>query len=226
VTEPSSDQVYYKSIPPGSLGERLTLAARDRIYNDFMHICAPTKESTILDVGVSGFDHKAANILEKRYPHQSRLTAAGTNIDESFQKEFPLLRYVRIHPGEPLPFKDNEFDLATSNAVLEHVGSREKQVEFLSELHRVARRVFITLPNRFFPVEHHTAIPLFQFWDWTFKLACRLLGHGEWALEENLILMSKCRLKSLASPFGQFHCGYTGIRLGLFSSNIYLYLTE
>ena len=40
----------------------------------------------------------------------------------------------------------------------------------MRELCRVAGRVFISVPNRYFPVEHHTAIPLLHFWDKGFEL--------------------------------------------------------
>jgi hypothetical protein len=47
-----------------------------------------------------------------------------------------------------------------SNAVIEHVGGRERQRRFVSEALRVGRRVFVTTPNRMFPVEVHTRLPL------------------------------------------------------------------
>ena len=66
--------------------------------------------------------------------------------------------------GRELPFADGEFDLGFSNAVVEHVaGGREGQRQFVHELCRVARRVFVTTPNRFFPLEVHTLLP-FAHW--------------------------------------------------------------
>jgi SAM-dependent methyltransferase len=62
-----------------------------------------------------------------------------------------------------LPFADGEFDIVFSNAVIEHVGGRERQRGLVSEAIRVGRRVFITTPNRRFPVEVHTRLP-FVHW--------------------------------------------------------------
>ena len=70
-----------------------------------------------------------------------------------------------------MPFADKAFDIAVSNAVLEHVGAEQHQAAFVRELSRVARRVFISVPNRYFPVEHHTAIPLLHFWKRGFERA-------------------------------------------------------
>jgi hypothetical protein len=88
---------------------------------------------------------------------------------------------------------------------------------------RVAKRVFITVPNRFFPVEHHTAIPFAHYQDGAFRFACRLTGKSEWAREDNLILMTRARLRELAAPAGRSaEIGYTGLPIGPFSSNLYL----
>ena len=87
----------------------------------------------------------------------------------------------------------------------------------------MARRVFISVPNRLFPVEHHTAIPFAHYSDTAFKLACRLAGKTQWADEKNLILMTRKRLRILAAPTGRdATVGYTGLMPGPFASNLYL----
>jgi hypothetical protein len=216
------DRKYYQAVPPRSLGERLTVAARDRIYDDFIRYCAPRPEETILDVGVSDVVNDAANMLERKYAHLDRITALGLGDGADFRAAFPSVAYRRIAPNQPLPFADKSFAIATSNAVLEHVGSVANQAFFVAELMRVAGRVFITVPNRFFPVEHHTAIPLLHYWDTSFAAACRLLGKSEWTQEQNLILMSPGRLRALA-PAGAVIAS-TGLRLGPLSSNLLLFV--
>ena len=63
--------------------------------------------------------------------------------------------YLRAD-GTRLPFADNTFDLALSNAVIEHVGDEAAQRRLVAEHLRVARHVIITTPNRWFPLETHT----------------------------------------------------------------------
>ena len=139
-----------------------------------------------------------------------------------FARRSRKIDYRQIEPNTSLPFETNSFDIAASNAVLEHVGSFEKQVLFVGELCRVARRVFITVPNKFFPVEHHTALLLAHYQPHTFKMACRLTGQDDWANDENLILMTRKRLWRIAAPSGRSATvGYTGLRLGPFSSNLF-----
>ena len=218
------DSKYYQVASPHSVGERLTIAARDRMYDDLIRHCRPAADDTILDVGVSDVVNDAANLLERKYPHPDRITALGLGEGTDFCAAFPAVAYRRIAANEVLPFADGSFAIATSNAVLERVGSRANQMRFVAELMRVARRVFITVPHRFFPVEHHTAIPLAHYVDRTFALACRALGKSEWADEANLILMSKRRLRALA-PAGAV-VAHTGLRLGPFSSNLLLFIDQ
>ena len=217
------DGRYYEVAKPRSLAERLTILARDRIYEDFIRLCRPRPEETILDVGVSDVIGDAANLIERRYPHPRRLTAVGLGTAEEFRAAFPDITYRRIRANEPLPFADGAFDIAASNAVLEHVGSTENQLRFVTELMRVGRRVFITVPNRFFPLEHHTGIPLLHWTDASFALTCRLLGKKAWTEKERLILMSRRKLRALCPPGARVEIGRTGIPLGAFSTNLYLY---
>jgi hypothetical protein len=218
------DERYYQSVPTRSLRERLLIAARDRIYEDFLRACRPQRHHTILDVGVSDIVNDAANMVERKYPYPDRITAAGLSSAREFRDAFPQVTYTRIEANRPLPFADAAFEIATSNAVLEHVGSRTHQEQFVRELTRVARRVFITVPNRYFPVEHHTAIPILHFSEATFRLACLCLKKGEWTEQKNLILMSKGVLAGLTPPGMRARIGYTGLRLGPFSSNLFLLL--
>ncbi|MGA2612693.1 MAG: methyltransferase domain-containing protein [Spirochaetia bacterium] len=154
------DSEYYEAVAPGSFAERVAVIARDRIYNDFIRWCAPTEEDTILDVGVSDIITKASNALERKYLFPAKITAAGLGAGEDFQATFPAVAYYQIEAGERLPFSDGQFTISTANAVLEHVGSLQKQINFISELHRVARKVFITVPNRFFPIDTTLQFPL------------------------------------------------------------------
>jgi len=218
-----SDERYYEAVPSRGLAEQLLIAARQRIYRDFIARMNPSPTDCILDVGVSGVANDAANVLERSYPYQDNMTACGVGDGREFREAFPSTKYVPIAPNVPLPFADGSFEIAASNAVLEHVGSLEKQAFFVAELCRVAERVFITVPNRFFPIEHHTAIPAAHYSDAFFRVACGVLGKSEWACEENLILMSRKRLWRLAAPIGRNAAvGYTGLLLGPFSSNLYL----
>lgn len=217
------DQQYYQVVPAKGMAERLLIAARDRILRDFMAQLRPTASDRILDVGVSDVINDGANVLERAYPYPHNITACGLGDGLGFRTAFPAVTYQRIEPNERLPFDDSSFDIATSNAVLEHVGSLAHQAFFVQELCRVAQRVFISVPNRFFPIEHHTALPLAHYGNATFRVACWMTGKSEWTDQNNLILMTRKRLRQLAAPINRSAIiGHTGLPLGPFSSNLYL----
>ncbi|KIZ47029.1 MULTISPECIES: class I SAM-dependent methyltransferase [Rhodopseudomonas] len=223
---PTVDRQYYQVVRPGGLIEATLVAARDKIFADFMTFMNPSADTTLIDVGVSDVVSEAANVLERKYPWQNMITACGLGEGVDFSEAFPAVRYRQIEPNIRLPFDDLSFDIATSNAVLEHVGSSDNQKNFVRELRRVARRVFITVPNRFFPIEHHTSIPIVHYTNSGFRLACAALGKTAWTDPANLILMSKSRLQDISkSVDGKKSIGYTGLRIGPLSSNLFLAIT-
>lgn len=220
------DSQYYEVVPSGSIAARLLLRARESIYGDFILCCSPSANDQILDVGVSDIIGVGDNVLERSYPHQEQLTAVGLGEGAEFVKTFPATRYLKIGPNQRLPFVDNAFRIVFCNAVIEHVGSTGHQRSLISELLRVGASVFLVAPNRYFPVEHHTAIPFFNWTDLGFKLACKILGKHYWARRENLILMSRSSLSSIVPPGCLVRSGYTGIKIGPFSSNIFVLLAR
>jgi hypothetical protein len=60
-------------------------------------------------------------------------------------------------------FKDNEFDIAFSNSVIEHLETWEEKKSMAEELKRVGKSYYIQTPNKYFPVECHFLVPFFQF---------------------------------------------------------------
>ena len=150
------------------LADAISLRSRRRKLALFLEVMGPTRATTVLDVGVDEVSLGDAggqsgctthNLLEERYPWPERLTALGLHDGARFRERYPQIAYVQ---GDAcaLPFADGAFDVVHSNAVIEHVGGRERQEAFVREAVRVGRRVFVTTPNRWFPIEVHTRLPL------------------------------------------------------------------
>ncbi|HZT16795.1 MAG TPA: class I SAM-dependent methyltransferase [Gaiellaceae bacterium] len=148
------------------LASRVSMRSRERKLELFRELFAPGPETTVVDVGVTDAPFGSGstdNFFEALYPWPERVTAVGNTPLERFAAAFPRVRVVQAD-GRALPFADGEFDLGFSNAVVEHVaGGRDGQRRFVHELCRVARRVFVTTPNRAFPLEVHTLVP-FAHW--------------------------------------------------------------
>jgi len=147
------------------LADSISLRSRERKLRLFLQELRPTADTTVLDVGADevGFGEgdgcATMNFFEELYPWPERITALGLHDGVGFRARYPRIPYVQ---GDAcaLPFGDGAFDIVFSNAVIEHVGGRERQRQFVSEAIRVGRHVFITTPNRRFPIEVHTRLPL------------------------------------------------------------------
>src|SRR5438874_2675136 len=148
------------------VASRVSLRSRERKLRLFLELLRPGPQTTVVDVGVTDAPFGAGstdNFFEALYPWPDRITGVGHTELERFTAAFPRVQAVRAD-GRDLPFRDAEFDVGFSNAVVEHVGGgRAGQRRFVHELCRVARRVFVTTPNRWFPLEVHTLLP-FVHW--------------------------------------------------------------
>ncbi len=146
------------------LAARVSARSRRRKLDLFFETMRPTAETTVVDVGVSDGAYGedllgTANFFEALYPWPERITAVSTQYLTVFQEAFPQVTAVRAD-GRDLPFPDDSFDVGFSNAVVEHLPDLESQRAFVGELCRVSRRVFVTTPNRRFPLDTHTLVPL------------------------------------------------------------------
>jgi Methyltransferase domain len=214
----------YNLVAPASLTVRLMGYQRRHMYNRFIAETRVTITDTILDVGAtSDRAYASSNYLEQWYPRKRRITAAGIDDAAFLEDLYPGVRFVRAN-GLSLPFADRSFDIVHSSAVLEHVGSFPNQMAFVQECCRVARKsVFFTTPNRWFPIELHTAMPLVH---WLPKQAFRALmrasGNAFFAEEANLNLLTARELGIISSRIEGFVFRTSSVWLGAWPSNLLL----
>lgn len=186
------DYFAYKN-PFIKLKTFFSLKARGKMYKKFQEICEPTSNDRVLDLGATPDTILAdSNFFEKLYPWKEKITVASIEDCSALVEEYGLNGFVKTEPKRPLPFADKEFDILFSSAVLEHVGSRENQAFFLEECLRVADRVFLTTPYRYFPIEMHTFMPFLHWLPWkVFQRIITPIRGGFWANIDNLNLLSK-----------------------------------
>jgi SAM-dependent methyltransferase len=199
----SSDAVDYTNSQRKLRGviTSFSLAVRRKFYQSFVDAMAPTPETTILDVGVTPDQTTAdSNYLEKWYPYPERLSATSIEDASYLMAAHPGLTFIQTS-ADRLPFPDRHFDVVFSSAVIEHTGDRQRQQQFLSELLRVSGRFFITTPNRWFPLELHTFLPVLHWLpQHQHQRILRRLGQSSWARTENLNLLDQRSLRSLFPP--------------------------
>lgn len=147
---------------------QISYSNRMKKFKSFIDLIQPTSKTTILDVGFSSEEcnlqgnNIAYNYLEVNYPYPQNITALGIEDPQELAKKHPDVKYVQ-YDGDIFPFEDKVFDVCWSNAVLEHVGNKEKQKLFLQEIKRVSKVAFVTTPNKYFPFEVHTNAFLLHF---------------------------------------------------------------
>jgi hypothetical protein len=183
--------------PAWRLTSPLTARSRRRRFAAFMRLMTPRESDRVLDVGITNKEWRSSNFLEASYPWPSQITAVAPADAPSFTAAFPAVRFI-VADGRSLPFGDAEFDIGFSNAVIEHVGSREEQRRFVGEIVRTCRRVFLCTPNRSFPIDPHTLLP-FVHWlprRWWHAIL-RWTGNAGWASEDMLNPLSARDLEGL-----------------------------
>jgi len=226
MTTPSSgdniDSVYYRDGASSDTAMGVLVRARMAMYKLFVDKLAPTQDTTILDVGVSDDENEGANFLEKNYPWPQNITCAGLGEGIQVMERYPLVQFRQIVPGQPLPFPDNAFDIVCSNAVLEHVGGPEGRRHFLLEQIRVAKTVFLTVPHRWFPVEHHTGLPLLHYMPGLFRKVLKGTRYDHWTEVENVDFIDRSLLLREWPTDDKPEIMLTGLPLGPFSSNLAL----
>jgi hypothetical protein len=200
-----SDRVFYLDVVGGSFLGRLARKARNDIYDVFLRELRPDETTAILDVGVSIVedDPDFSNILERRHPFPRNITMLGIHEGGFLERQYPGTKYVRYDPAGPLPFADGQFDLCYCNAVIEHVGREEDRRRLVRELLRVGRRVFLTTPNRWYPLDFHKMIPLLHWLpqDW-YRAILRMTGDTFYSQKANLDLLSRRSLERVLRETG------------------------
>ena len=203
------------------------------MYARFISLAGDTPGRRLLDLGVTADTTlPESNFLEQWYPHRADITLASIEDCSHLETVFPGTRFVRLRGNEPLPFADGHFHVGFCSAVLEHVGGGADQIFVVAELARTCRDVFLTTPDRTFPVEFHTFFPILH---WLPKpLHRRLLdglGQSFWAREENLNLLTRRELQQVTQSALR-RTGRTASwsivshRLLGLSSNLILWITD
>lgn len=194
-----SDKDYFIRAYNFSIFDKISIFARRQLFEIFIKNIKPLPHEKIVDIGVfGGSQDPNMNFLEQLYRYPKNITAVGIDDVVFLERQYPGLKFVKIFANEPLPFDDDEFDIGFSSAVIEHVGSLQDQKYFLEEAVRICRKLFITTPNRFYPVEFHTRLP---FLHWLprpfFRKILKIMNLEFYSKEKNLNLLGKKQLLNL-----------------------------
>jgi SAM-dependent methyltransferase len=205
--------------PLRMLASRISFHVRLKIFSSFMEIMKPDLHALILDIGVTP-DQKLpeSNFFESLYPYKDRIVATSIENASFLEETYPGIAFIQTEKDR-LPFKDQTFDIVFCSAVLEHVGDRDHQSCFIRELLRVSRKFFIITPNRQFPVEFHTFLPVIHWLPQPLHQSLlKKLQMDFWSRTQNLNLHTPHSLLSLFPSHTDVHLNHV-LLLG-FPSNL------
>ncbi len=192
MTNKHSKSNYFENQPnPGNFVSRLSLKVRQKMFYKLMEVTQANSMTKVLDVGVTVDKRDESNFFEKMYPYPGNITAVGLEDASFLTDKFKGLTFIKAD-GLKLPFADNSFDLVTSFAVIEHVGCHQNQEKYVTELCRVGKSCFISTPNRWYPIEVHTVLPLIHWLPAiVHRKILKIIGMPFYSEERNLNLLDE-----------------------------------
>jgi ubiquinone/menaquinone biosynthesis C-methylase UbiE len=113
---------------------------------------------TVLDVGC-GTD---GNSLEIDLPSHSKVVGVDILDPSEVKIRNSNFTYVRQDAEDLTQFGDQQFDLAVSVGMMEHICDQVKLNRMAAEMRRVSKQLVIVVPWRYAWIEPHFKLPLFQ----------------------------------------------------------------
>jgi len=201
--------------------DKIVFKKRLEISNIINNIIKDLQIHDALDIGTTSDDKNASsNIVIKNIKNIDKFKCIS---DQMVNSNFFNKRLKKSITEE---FSENELydfssDLVVSNATIEHVGGELKQKKMIENIIKLTKKIFIiTTPNRFYPIELHTKIPLIHWFPKsTYRKILKFLGLSFYANEENLNLLSANELKKMLNN-QKITYEIKFIKLMFFKSNI------
>lgn len=185
------------------------------------------KLTSFLDIGTTEeIDLKSSNFFVKNFKNiKLKKSISDQNIE---LKDFSDILKKSITSNftidEITRFKS---DLVISSATIEHVGNLSNQNKMIKNIISLTNKFFfVTTPNRFFPIDFHTKLPLIHMLPKKMhRYILTKIGLNEYALEENLNLLDFNTLEQLikAQNIENFKIKIFKIKLFGLTSNLLIF---
>lgn len=131
---------------------------RAKRFDHFLTRLKVSRGDTLLDVG--GFWWNWTESVQI----PDRIVCLNPDLAEFPKERFPHHNIDQVQgDGCHIQASDQEYEIAYSNSVIEHVGDFSKQVAFAAELRRVGKRIWVQTPAKECPFEPHYLAP-FVHW--------------------------------------------------------------
>ena len=204
------------------------LENREKILKIFFNEINFSDEKILLDVGTTANTDKNHNLILQKTLNNKNITCLSNQNCSLLKNEYPNIKNFITGDGCDNQLDDSTYDIVYSNATIEHVGSYNNQKLFISECVRVAKKnIFITTPNRYFPLDFHTKIPFIHMLPKIIhRKILNLFGYSFFAKEENLNLLSKNDLIDHCKKLKIKNYKIIPYKLYFFTSNLILVIQK
>ena len=207
--------------------QRILIFNRIKILKIFNSVIKVKKNHKILDIGASPIDRESENIFLKEFKNHKYFTCLSNQNLAPIKKKFKNFSFF-IGDGRNMKFKNNCFDIVHSSATIEHIGNDNMQKKFILECLRVSKNfVFITTPNKYYPIDFHTKIP---FLHWLphkiYSKILKLLGDNFFRYKKNLNLISTKKAHRYCKDLNISHYKIFYNNFLFFRSNIVFFILK
>lgn len=170
--------------------KKILLHSRMNIFKIFIENVRFNKSSKILDVGTTPILEPHENIIFYQYKWKNNITGFSNQNCNILKKKFKSNKFIK-GDAKNIKLKSNSFDISFCSATIEHVGGYVNQKKLVSELFRVSKKyVFLTTPNRSFPIDFHTKLPFIHLLPkYLHRKILNVIGLDYFASEKNLNLL-------------------------------------
>jgi len=207
--------------------DSILLRHRQKVFKKVFGLNNLHNVKSILDIGSTADDGAASNIFLSFFQEQIVTSISDQEIPSRVMAKFPNVTFEK---GDALKlnFSSQSFDLVFSNATLEHVGDSRNQKLFIQEAVRVSRnKTVIVFPNRWFPIETHTKLPLIHFLpNRIHRLILKTIGFYDLSLERNLNIPTHRQIKQYLKELEINSFRITKVRTLGFTSNLVISVTQ
>ncbi len=202
--------------------------AREKFFNHFKNLTEYNDDQSLLDIGTTPSLDSEQNVILEKTKNNKNITCLSDQDCNILEKKYSNINKFIIGNGINTNLKDMSFDIVHSNATLEHVGSYDNQISFVKEAWRLSKNyVFIQTPNRFYPIDFHTNLPLIH---WLPKKIHRkilkFIGLNFYSTEENLNLLSESNLIDICKELEIKNFKIIKHRLLFMTSNLILVIKK
>lgn len=207
--------------------DKIIVKKRNEMYRLLQKNIYKSKIKSILDIGTTEEDSlESSNFFIKKFKNiKIKKTISNQLIKNKFFKK-KINKSITSYFSKNM-IKNYKSDLVISSATIEHVGNYKKQIKMIKNVILLTNKFFfITTPNRFFPIDFHTKIPLLHLFPKKIhRFFLNILSLKEYAKEENLNLISKYEIVDFLKKIKtkEFSIKILNIKLFGLTSNLIIF---